>query len=301
MNNKATVTVKADQETSMTKTILQSGLKAAGFSFAFALLVTLFVAWIFSTPVYHLKRKASRGLKKHRYWQKQKRHFGGQRLGRNGIFKIISIGTLLWSAATQAQYLSSSASENAAVQLSKPVSSDVWQNGLGNGFKAGAQSVSLGLGAGYGVEILGSRQSHDLALVSISYGYMVGSVKGEGYWYQGNWELRGELFSGAQFSPTSEWLVGLTPHLRYNFATGTRWIPYMDIGAGVSATSIGPPDLSHYFEFNLQAATGLRYFILDNVALGIEARYFHLSCAGLSSPNLGLNNVGGMFSISWFF
>ena len=152
-----------------------------------------------------------------------------------------------------------------------------------------------------GFKAFGGKESHDLALASISYGYMLGSVKGEGHWYRGNWELRGELFSGAQFSPQDEWLVGLTPHLRYNFATGTRWIPFVDAGAGVSATSIGAPDLSRYFEFNLQAATGVRWFIRDNVALSIEARYLHMSCAGMRTPNLGLNNVNGMAGISWFF
>jgi len=45
-------------------------------------------------------------------------------------------------------------------------------------------------------------------------------------------------------------MAGFAPHLRYNFATGTRWIPYLEIGAGLSATSIGPTDLSHFFEFN---------------------------------------------------
>jgi len=89
--------------------------------------------------------------------------------------------------------------------------------------------------------------------------------------------------------------------LRYNFATGSRWIPYADIGAGVSATSIGPPDLSGTFEFNLQAATGVQWFIRDNLALGLEARYLHMSCAGIHPPNLGLNTVNGMVGISWFF
>jgi hypothetical protein len=51
----------------------------------------------------------------------------------------------------------------------------------------------------------------------------------------------------------------------------------------------------------LQAATGVRWFIRDNVALGIEARYLHMSCADINTPNLGLNNVNGMVSISWFF
>jgi lipid A 3-O-deacylase len=75
----------------------------------------------------------------------------------------------------------------------------------------------------------------------------------------------------------------------------------VDGGAGVTATSIGPPDLSHTFEFNLQAAAGVRWFLRDNLALGLEVRYLHLSCAGMYSPNLGLNNVNGMLGISWFF
>jgi len=42
-------------------------------------------------------------------------------------------------------------------------------------------------------------------------------------------------------------------------------------------------------------------FIRDNVALDVEARYLHMSCAGIHPPNQGLNNVGGMTGISWFF
>ena len=183
----------------------------------------------------------------------------------------------------------------------KPTNTNIWQNGVGNGFRSGVESVVFALGAGDGVQIFGGKQSHDLALISLSYGKMVGPVEGENHWYRGNWELLGELFSGAQFSPSTESLVGITPHLRYNFATGSRWIPYADIGAGVSATSIGRPDLSGTFEFNLQAATGVRWFIRDNLALGLEVRYLHMSCAGIHPPNLGLNTVNGMLSVTWFF
>ena len=130
---------------------------------------------------------------------------------------------------------------------------------------------------------------------------MLGGVVGDDHWYRGNWELRGELFSGAQFSPSTESLVGLTPHLRYNLATGTRWVPFADLGAGVSATSIGPPDLSGTFEFNLQANTGVNWFVRDNLALTFEAGYMHLSCAGIHPPNQGLNCVKGLVGITWFF
>jgi len=34
----------------------------------------------------------------------------------------------------------------------------------------------------------GSRQAHDFALTSVSYGYMLGEVVGQGHWYRGNWK-----------------------------------------------------------------------------------------------------------------
>src|SRR6267143_2692044 len=111
-----------------------------------------------------------------------------------------------------------------------------WENGVGEGFRSSAQSITASAGATYGFAAFGSRQGHDLALVSLTYGHMLGSTMGQDHWYRGNFEGRLELFTGAQFSPSSEWLVGLTPHLRYNFATGTRWIPFVDAGAGVTAT-----------------------------------------------------------------
>ncbi len=222
--------------------------------------------------------------------------------GRAVGLTIIWTAVTIWSATGLAQTQSASGSSSSLTEtnLESPNSS-IWQNGIGEGFKAGIQSVGIEAGAGYGLKILGSRQYHDLALTSLYYGYMLSPVEGEGHWYQGNWEFRGELLGGAQFSPTRDWLIGITPHLRYNFATGTRWVPFVDLGAGVSATSIGPPDLAHYFEFNLQAAAGVRWFIRDDVALSLELRYLHMSCAGINRPNLGLNNGNLMAGVTWFF
>jgi opacity protein-like surface antigen len=110
-----------------------------------------------------------------------------------------------------------------------------------------------------------------------------------------------ELFGGEQFSPRNEWVVGSTPHLRYNFATGTRWIPYIDGGAGVSATSIRKPDLGGVFEFNLQAAVGVQRFVTDNVAVTVQAGYLHLSSAHIYTPNDGVNCITGMAGVTFFF
>jgi lipid A 3-O-deacylase len=179
--------------------------------------------------------------------------------------------------------------------------SGIWEKGVGEGFRPSTQSLGLAAGATRGVEVLGGEQSHDLALASLSYGHMIGKVRGEGHWYRGNGEFRLELFGGAEFAPSNGWLIGLTPHLRYHFATGTRWIPFLDVGAGVTAARIGPPDLSGTFEFNLQAGGGVQWFLTDNVALSFETRYLHVSCAGIHKPNLGLNTLAGLLGITFYF
>src|SRR5262249_54039562 len=105
-----------------------------------------------------------------------------------------------------------------------------------------------------------------------------------------------------QYHPGTEWLVGFTPHLRYNFATGTRWVPFIDGGAGVTATSIGRPDLSvQAFQFNLQGGFGMQYFVSKDLSLNLEAQYLHISDAGIHKPNNGLNTIPIMIGVSYFF
>lgn len=66
-----------------------------------------------------------------------------------------------------------------------------------------------------------------MGLASVSYGSILGPARGEGHWYHGNWEFQLELFAGAQFNQGQNWIVGLTPHVRYGFATGTCLIPFV--------------------------------------------------------------------------
>jgi len=149
--------------------------------------------------------------------------------------------------------------------------------------------------------MLGGNERHHLSIGTISYGRMLGDVYGINHWYGGNWELRGELFGGVQFNSETHWVVGLTPHLRYHFISGMRWVPFVDIGIGISLTDIRLPDLGGSFQFNTQAGAGLNWFIKDNLAISLECRYLHLSSAGLSMPNDGVNTLGGILGLNWFY
>ena len=172
----------------------------------------------------------------------------------------------------------------------------IWDNGVGNGFVKGAQEISVSGGAGLGMRILGSHFSHDLALAAVDYGVMLTETKGR---WPGNLEVVGEQWGGFQLHPDERYIVSATPFLRYNFATGTRLVPFLGGGAGVTATGIRNGELSTTCEFNLQAVCGARYFLKDNFAINLEYRFMHISNAGIKYPNLGVNTclvlIGGAF------
>lgn len=219
---------------------------------------------------------------------------GGRALARTWLPVLCALLTACWISRAQQSLSLGPGFQSAG-------SADIWEHGVGEGFRCGAQALTLSAGGAYGVQAIGSEESHDLVLGSVTYGRMLDNTMGEHLWYGGNFELRVQLFGGTQFSPRDEYVVGLTPHLRYDFATGTRWVPFFDLGAGVTATGIREPDLGGVFEFNLQAIVGVQRFLTDRTALTLEAGYLHISSAGIYEPNSGVNCVTGMVGVSFFF
>lgn len=168
-------------------------------------------------------------------------------------------------------------------------------------FSSFVTSLSLEAGAARGLSVIGSTEAHELALTSLSAGHVFATTVGADHWYRGNLELRIELLSGAQFSPSSSWLVAMNPHLRYNFAAGTRLVPFIDLSPGAMLTDIGRPDLGTRFEFDLQAGFGAHWFLRRGLALTVEARYIHISDANTGHPNHGVNSLLGLAGVTWFF
>jgi hypothetical protein len=88
---------------------------------------------------------------------------------------------------------------------------------------------------------------------------------------------------------------------KHNFITGTRCVPFVELGNGVSMNQWGLHECQSDFEFISQVGFGIQYFCNDNWALILEARYHHMSNAGMTSPNPGLNNVMGTLGVTRFF
>jgi opacity protein-like surface antigen len=182
-----------------------------------------------------------------------------------------------------------------------PRGPSLWETDIGAGFQRGAQELGTCAGLGLGMKVLGLTRSHDWGIGTLEYGRMISPVLGKGRWYGGNLELAGELFGAGQFRPDQAYVVGGGPHLRYSFATGHRWVPFLDVGGGATATDIRDHDLSTTFEFNLQGGAGLHFFWRRNAAFTLQYRFIHLSNADMSSPNVGVNSSSVLAGLTWFF
>ncbi len=184
-----------------------------------------------------------------------------------------------------------------------------WDAGMANerntgqefDFRRGLIETGLSVGGGLGSTIFGSSQAHDLVLGRLYVGRIMTGVLGEDHWYRGDVELMGELFGGKEVNPGNGYVFGVTPVLRYNFETGTRWVPFFDAGFGATATSIGHPDLDGTFQFNIQTGPGIRWLICKDTALTLQYRYIHLSDDGMTKPNRGVNTSVIYVGVSWFF
>jgi hypothetical protein len=191
------------------------------------------------------------------------------------------------------------------------IAGDVGKGEVGPGlapvaFRAG--QVELEGGAGF----LGSFSTTSSRRVTINYqmedmrlGWMFNDPEGPG-WLRGTSEALLEVFGGPVTKGPGSYLAGGSLLWRYNFVQpGARIVPYLQLGAGASDNDIyhghGQREIGEAFEFVLQGDLGVRYLINDQWAVSAEMDYRHISNADLASRNEGLNSVGGLMELSYFF
>ena len=86
---------------------------------------------------------------------------------------------------------------------------------------------------------------------------------------------------GAGFSPLG---------LKWDFAARGRIEPYLELGGGTLFTNHQVPIGTSSVNFTPSAALGM-HLLDDKYAFSVELRYLHISNAGLSSPNPGINTL----------
>jgi hypothetical protein len=99
---------------------------------------------------------------------------------------------------------------------------------------------------------------------------------------------------------------GVSLLLRYNFVQPScRLIPYIQGGGGIVFNDIYKDQTQNVFgqvqEFSVEAGVGLHYLIHPRWSLDLEADYLHISNAGMARRNVGLNAVGGLAGVTYYF
>jgi hypothetical protein len=94
--------------------------------------------------------------------------------------------------------------------------------------------------------------------------------------------------------------AGVNPIVfKWLFAARGRVAPYVELGGGVLYTTHEVPSETSNINFTPGAAFGLHF--LGERAWSVDLRYMHISNAGLSTPNPGVNTVQVRVGFGKFF
>ena len=89
-------------------------------------------------------------------------------------------------------------------------------------------------------------------------------------------------------------------NLKWNFTNSQRTIPFFELGGGVLFTRhVVPLDTSHV-NFLTHGAVGVQFFNDGRRAITTSVRFEHISNAGLTVPNPGVNSVQFLIGVNWF-
>lgn len=123
---------------------------------------------------------------------------------------------------------------------------------------------------------------------------------------RGNFETLLETTGSYVWESFGTYMVGITGLVRYNFVQ-PNWVvvPYIQGGAGIIYTNArnwsNQNAIGGNWEFTPQFAGGLRFLIEDNFTFNLEGAFQHISNAGTSARNYGVNAYGGFAGFTYFF
>ena len=156
--------------------------------------------------------------------------------------------------------------------------------------EAGGHELQLWTGGGHGIN--GSASDTGVWNVGARYGWVLTDPAGPG-------PLRGRFEYAVDVVPVF-WVVqrtgtaygfGLNPFaLKWNFVPHHNVAPYIDLGGGTLFTNHQAPPGTSRVNFTTSGAIGV-HFLQSKYNWSAEVRFMHISNAGLSTPNPGINTI----------
>ncbi len=164
----------------------------------------------------------------------------------------------------------------------------------------GGHELELWTGGGHSVS--GGTKNTGVWNVGLRYGWILTRPHGPGF-LNGRFECAVEAVPVFMlFQPANTaYGFGVNPvNLKWNFATRGSFAPYLELDGGTLFTNNEVP--SGTSKVNFTSGTALGAHILgEKYNWSLELRYMHISNAGLTSPNPGVNTVQVRLGIGRFF
>ena len=159
-----------------------------------------------------------------------------------------------------------------------------------SGPEAGGHELQIWTGGGHGLN--GSTSDTGVWNVGVRYGWVLTDPVGPG-------PLRGRFEYAVDVVPVflvfqrtgTAYGFGLNPFaLKWNFAEHHNIVPYIDLGGGTLFTNAQTPPGTSRVNFTSSGALGV-HFLRSKYHGSAEVRFMHISNAGLSTPNPGINTI----------
>jgi opacity protein-like surface antigen len=167
-----------------------------------------------------------------------------------------------------------------------------------------SHSDSLTLQGGYGAKVW-DQKYHVLntAILLPSVLLPISDVLMEKTIFRGVLQWKFEAVLGLLTTENNRVMAGGCPvGLRYNFTRGNgRFVPYAETTLGIVYLNVHKDIQGTRFNFIETASLGTQYFLSDKVSLDVQARYLHISNAGLHEPNRGQNLMFGIVGVNYYF
>jgi hypothetical protein len=166
------------------------------------------------------------------------------------------------------------------------------------------QPWDFGLWAGGGFSVPGGTKDTHAMNAGIRLGKVLTDDHG-GSFVRGNFEWSADLmplYYIWQPAPAKNaYAAAFNPvNLKWNFTNFGRTIPYLELGGGVLFSNHTVPINTSHVNFLTHAALGFQFFNTERRAFTAAVRYEHISNAGLTVPNPGINTVQFTLGVNWF-
>jgi lipid A 3-O-deacylase len=164
----------------------------------------------------------------------------------------------------------------------------------------GGHEIQLWTGGGHSVS--GGTSDTGVWNAGLRYGWILTRPHGPGF-LKGRFEYALDavpIFMVFQPANTA-YGAGFNPlNLKWNFAVRGSVAPYLELSGGTLFTNRNVPTGTDQVNFTSAAALGA-HFLGESRNWSIELRYMHISDAGLSNRNPGINTVQVRLGIGKFF